>query len=479
MRSLYLLPPPALIALPMLLAVAIILEISVLMYEIFRISHQKDQIMAEIQEFLLFLQLLLFTVIAAQTIYHGDSGFFVLHSYRALRYTLAAGSAALGIYLICRQHKLSRFLLACTMGLTLPVMEFLPGSSFAWLLLLLLLLWICRAGCLILYFHRTKQHRLSAYSVKEAMDAMDQGLLFCKYRGRSDGQTLICNRKMEDLMQTLTGKFFFNGQQFYEQLLKGDILPECQKYPSQSLMLFRLPDGKIWEFKFHHVLWKSRVYALLMASDDTEIFQATDRLRQKEEALQNQNQELSQMLKNMEATCKTEEIIHMKSRIHDLLGQKITILLRSMREHQKLDSELLASIVTSLDEGLRGQNLSGRYSLEMLIRDFKGLGVTVTTTGSTPRNPEVQRVFFEIITEAMTNAVRHGYATEICVETSVSAGQRLLTIRNNGLSPDTPISEGGGFAGMRRKAEMLGGSFRYEAAPQFTISITIPEGEDI
>ena len=476
MSSLYLFPPAVLVVFPLLLTLAVISEILVIFCGFYGFTHNKKEILETIQEVLLFVQLVLVTLIAAQAIYHAEFGFFVIHRYAVIRYVVAILNFMIGIYLVWEENNIQYLFLPLTMGIMLPFAEDILGTSFCYFLLALIMLWICRAVWIFVGCQKNKSHRLSAFSVKEATDAMRFGLLFCKNQGNADGQILLCNRQMEVLMNTITGTIFYDGKDFYQKLVDGVVLSECHKYQSENLILYRLPNATIWEFALYELKIKHKSYALLIASDDTAVYEATEQLREQNAQLKKQNQELTRMLQEMESTCKIEESIYMKGRIHDLLGQKITLLLRSMREHKPLNQGLLSSISKSLSEALKEQSLTGDYSMKMLIKDFKGLGVKVKTKGCFPKEPFVQKAFFEIAMEAMTNAVKHGYATKIWIESTENVGKTILTIRDNGLCSDNPIIEGGGFSGMRRKAQTLGGTFSYKTNPQFTIQITILRG---
>lgn len=70
-----------------------------------------------------------------------------------------------------------------------------------------------------------------------------------------------------------------------------------------------------------------------------------------------------------------------------------------------------------------------------------------------------------ILSEALSNAVRHARARRVRVEAQMDSGRCLLRIQDDGvgMAPDRP--EGMGLRSMRERALLLGGSLRIESAP--------------
>lgn len=479
MPSFSVLSPTLLTLLPILLAFVLLFELVAVIICFIRRSRNRFSMAELLAENLLFAQLLIFTLIAADTVYQVETGFLSLHSYLPIRLVLYLGSLALGLFLTLGERNLKHLFIPVSLLLTFLEFEGLSVFFSNLLCFTLLCFWLLRAIVLFLRYESTKSRYFSTLSVKEATDAMPFGLLLFRAEGPNKGEFLLCNPKMEELMETLTGSLCHSGTDFYKRLVQNRIQPGCRKYPSNALTLFSLPDESVWDFVLSDLTLYGKAHHLLMASDDSAVYAATGELRDRNRALEIQNAELKRMLEEMEEVCRLEETIYLKGQIHDLLGQKITLLLRAMREGKPFDRSLLSSVSKGLSEALKEQTLTGSYSMKMLIDDFKGLGVTVHTTGEFPKEAGVQKVCFEVSMEAMTNAVRHGYATEIWITCTETEETRILRISDNGLGSSLTLTEGGGFQGMRRKAQKIGGTFRFFTKPQFTVELNIPKGEHI
>ena len=161
--------------------------------------------------------------------------------------------------------------------------------------------------------------------------------------------------------------------------------------------------------------------------------------------------------------------------MHDLLGQRISLLLRALRENQQPNEKLLMDFVRNLPLMLReDQMLDPDHRLKLLKETFQGMEVSVEIRGGLPNDLMVANSFAEIAEECVTNAVRHGYATRIQFHFFQNDCWRM-TVTDNGIPPAGPIREGGGITEMRHRIERLGGTLELYTAPRFYIQIFVPK----
>ena len=180
-------------------------------------------------------------------------------------------------------------------------------------------------------------------------------------------------------------------------------------------------------------------------------------------------------IEHLRTICEAEEIARSKDRVHDLLGQRISLLLRALRESQKPDETLLLDFANSLPTALReDRKPSPVRRLEMLQETFRGMEVDVEIQGALPEDEAVADTFAEIAVECVTNAVRHGYATRIQFNFFQNSCWRM-TVTDNGIPPAKPIREGGGIGGMRRRIAQLGGVMELYTVPRFRIELSVPK----
>ncbi|WP_213007282.1 sensor histidine kinase [Paractinoplanes toevensis] len=211
--------------------------------------------------------------------------------------------------------------------------------------------------------------------------------------------------------------------------------------------------------------------------------------------------------KEQERRQASEERLRMARELHDVLGHHLSLInvqagvgLHLMDKQPEQAREALTAIKTASAEALRevravldvmrAENESaprqpalGLNRLEELTADA-GLPITTKITGDErPLPPEVDRAAYRIVQEALTNVRKHagpGATASIAVDYLPTALH--LAIRNEG--PDaaetgTDPGEGTGIAGMRERAQSLGGSV--EAGPVdggFLVSVLLPTPDD-
>ena len=147
------------------------------------------------------------------------------------------------------------------------------------------------------------------------------------------------------------------------------------------------------------------------------------------------------MIENVQELCREEETLRIKSHFHDILGQRLALLLRNLRENREPDEQLLAAFADGLSKELKetGPVVTASDRLETLRRMMDGIGVTLHIDGSLPAKETLAWLGMDIITEAVTNSVRHGLASEIYIRMEQERDDFLLRITDNGIPPELSL----------------------------------------
>lgn len=110
-----------------------------------------------------------------------------------------------------------------------------------------------------------------------------------------------------------------------------------------------------------------------------------------------------------------------------------------------------------------------RLALEDYIDDLAAgshLAVELDVDDPGRFDPNLEHNVFRIATEAVTNAVRHADADRIRVWMRSTDDQLSLAVQDNGSGFEPSIANGGhGLAGMRERAELIGGTLEIQSAP--------------
>jgi len=302
---------------------------------------------------------------------------------------------------------------------------------------------------------------------------MVTGVMFCE----QDGFILLVNEQMQRLMTIITGKTQRNGRHFVSLLTLGEIEPGCRITWFEGQNVCLLPDNSAWIFGISELHIKRKVYTQITATDITERWRLTSELQPQSEELLLRQKELNEAIDNLQIVSRERETQRAKIRVHDILGERLTVLLRTVRSEQEPDYALFRRMSHELIDELKavGSAPSPKDELNILKQTFESIGVEIVIEGELPDDPAKGLLFTGISREAATNAVRHGFATQIHIHMNNTGGDSHMRITDNG-HPQDLLKEGGGISGMRKKVEQFGGALHITTAPNFILTVDLPDG---
>lgn len=198
------------------------------------------------------------------------------------------------------------------------------------------------------------------------------------------------------------------------------------------------------------------------------------------------NTELVAAVENAREVSRNEAILRMRSRVHDTVGQRLSILHRYL-EDDDTDPEKLARVVelarTVVEDLAEPVDVDAEGALRAIGSSFSLVGITISVEGELPANPEVAIAFVDVVREAATNAAKHGQAHRVDVRLGESSGTYTLSVQNDGAAARGEVQEGTGFPSMRQTLSRVGGTLSIASTSPFTIEAQAPcapvhEGED-
>ncbi|MEJ5188101.1 MAG: sensor histidine kinase [Breznakiellaceae bacterium] len=197
--------------------------------------------------------------------------------------------------------------------------------------------------------------------------------------------------------------------------------------------------------------------------------------------------------------------------LHDIIGYSLTnvIMLIQAAQLGKGDSEQTHAILEKArlhaDESLRearqalailrsepsdrprGANLF--LKLTKTFQEVTGIPIRVDFANLPAILPsDIEKIIYRLIQEGLTNAFKHGKATEVFISFWVAEGNITVRIRDNGQGDTSTYSQGIeptnkrtgiGLAGLREEVEQRGGCFNAGPVPGgFLLEATIPIQKD-
>lgn len=395
--------------------------------------------------------------------------------YTVLRYSAFAFAALCCVMCVIASKNAAELLCIPACAVILPAFGFLSDAvQTAWLCASLAFMTV-RAFIIIVKCRTVIKRNLSRDSVKTAVDELHSGILFCK----RNGKILLINTRMQKLMLDLCSEVFRNGKEFWKRLGAGEVSSGCTATRLNDKAVFILPNGKVWLFTKCYIYVSGNRFVQVSAADVTEQWNLTQRLSGLNTQLQRRTAELEEMIENIRRFSREEEMLKIRSRFHDVLGQRLALLFRSLREGLEPDEKLLYDFANGLPEELHGEEavITAEERLKTLVSLMEGIGVSLKVKGCLPKSEGIALLFVDIITEASTNSVRHGLASQIYVDLEEAGGRLSLRVTDNGIPPKGDIVEGGGLGSIRSKVQLFDGEMSVFAKPDFTLFVSIPGGE--
>ena len=300
-----------------------------------------------------------------------------------------------------------------------------------------------------MYFRYYKKETITDFSIKKVTDECEVGILVLKGK-----KVKLINNKMYEILNKLNIKKDYVAniiKQSIDQLDKNYCVKVEDKY-----YVFVVNDNEIITF------------------DITKEYELHQKLNDQNRKIKENNKQILLSIDNIEELEREKNLLKLKNKYHDILGQNLSILQQYLNR-KNISQENFEEIKFMIQkmfidiEDTEDKNTN----LENLIKIHKKNGTDIVINGKLPQNKEVAKVFFEIIREATTNAIRHAGSSKVFVNIKETLEETYMIITNNGKKSNEFITENQGIKDMRRKIEKLGGMFYISTLPEFSVNISI------
>lgn len=375
---------------------------------------------------------------------------------------LLAGCSAVVLGLFLRQKGAWCALLLVGAGLLLlPFFDdFLPWSALASCTLLALRF--------ALLAHRERfalAHEASAASMREALDHLPEGVLFAK----ESGKTVLVNITMLRFMERLFGTQYRNALAFWQALENFSGSPEATKTTQKNAFLLRFSSGDAWLCQRTHLTEGMRGWQMTTACV-TELDALTQDLEVKNRLLAARANEQKALLETLEETERQRTLQEITARVHDILGQRISMLQQLLASPAPKDAlETIVRIDRLLEPVPLDKEPLPADLVENMLRTYRDLGIEIAVTGGLPHNRRRAETFAAILREALSNAVCHGHADRV----TLTLAERRMIVEDNGVGCPHGFQRGGGLGAMTRRLHEIGGRLFIQAQPHFRLTAVV------
>ena len=299
------------------------------------------------------------------------------------------------------------------------------------------------------YYNYIKKEKLNNLSIKNIVDSSNIGILVLR-----NNKKVLTNSAMNKILERINIK-----DDYIKNINKKNIEKIGEDYilkVDENFYLFNINQNEI------------------IAFDVTEEYKFQCELNKQNEKIMQNNKELIDSIENIEKYEKEKNLLELKNKYHDLLGQNLSILQQYLNRPNiaKDNLEEIKYMIKEMFIDIK-EIKSSKDRLNELIEIHNKSGTKILLEGKLPQNEEKAIAFFEIIREAVTNAIRHANSTEVYIKIKGDTEHTKMTIRNNGKKPKVEIIENEGIKGMRRKIAQIGGKIEIITKPEFLINIEL------
>ncbi|HDQ13733.1 MAG TPA: sensor histidine kinase [Sediminispirochaeta sp.] len=286
------------------------------------------------------------------------------------------------------------------------------------------------------------------------------------------------------ILATLSVVFFLGGEGSVFGMLRGAVSSENRLVVLTGLLFYALSTLLVrWYFEKNKNLEKKLQHLNTVISQ-----------------LSHANLDFQRYVHSVEYSAVNGERRRISREIHDTVGYSLTNIIMTLeaakelirrdaeRANEALDHSLLEAR-HCLEETrqsmrkMRSQELQeavGLQAIAHLARSFSeatGMEIKVEY-GNAPDSfgGELDLVLFRIVQEGITNAFRHGMASQVRITLWIEARYLYITISDNGKG-STEIVDGVGISGMRERVEAAGGQLSFLPGPDgFKVRSVLPLG---
>ena len=282
---------------------------------------------------------------------------------------------------------------------------------------------------------------INYYSLKEALDGLKTAIMF-----ENKFNVVYENLAMKNLLEKLKIKTNQSSFEIWQSLKSRE---NSKIIDEQNILVFL--DKKVYSFS---IISQSKIQ--IYAFDITKEYLTTIEIESKQTELKVKQTEILKMIKNIDEIERQKEVLTLKSKLHDIIGQRLFILhhILDVIDEKDFDLNHIKNMLKTMLNEIDNDEISEVEALQnSILTAFEMIGFNIVITGEMPKEIKSAKALVKIIRECATNAIRHANATKLFVNIS----QDKIEIFDNGKFANQTIVEDTGIKGMRLNAAELGG----------------------
>ena len=436
-------------------------------------------------EFSLVVQLFVCVALVQLSVTGNVSGFVYLFALKApadLLLYVSVPCALLALLVAVRCHRVWESVEAVLLLCFTPPFVSALGDSYVVLVIVECGYVLFRTASNLAVDWVVLQRQPSLLSCVDALDVLPEGVLYADMHGR----IVFMNNRMRSCLNGLGAPADLSSADeiaaFLVQAGRGapgseqDAQPED---PYETLRQLRvvMPSGSTLLFDVCHVMLRARHCRCVTAADVTEEEALNNAIARTNGLLSAANRELAESLTDVRAVARADALRKMRSRVHDTIGQKLSILHCYLEKDDPTAAELarVKELLHGITQDIAVADVvDPPAELATIVDAFSLVGCAIVVDGALPQEKAAAAACVSIVREAATNAVKHGQAARVNVVVVCAEEECTLTVSNNGAPAPAHLVEGLGLPGMRAAAREVGGTLEVVSVAPFSLRARLP-----
>ena len=318
-------------------------------------------------------------------------------------------------------------------------------------------------------YHISKWRRahISAMSVKEAFDKLPAGLMFYSH----GGIPVMVNATMLEISRELFGRSIGDGEAYWEIIRDkrtDDEVPEDKAIVKSS-------SGKAYSFNKSLMHIKSADIFELTAVDISDEYELSRELAAGQEKARGLNVRLKALMGTLEYVTMNRELLHLKTSLHDNIGQCILIAKRYLYSPESVDKQRMLDFWRDNIRHLTNDEPEEwELPYYVISKEADRLGIELNIIGELPSESRLIPVVDAAISVHIGNTLKHADGTEVTIAVKNIPEGVEISFSNNGRQPEGEIVERGGLKNLRSQVEDAGGRMEIISKPSFEMKLTLP-----
>lgn len=339
-----------------------------------------------------------------------------------------------------------------------------------WAVIIYILGMIAFNFLLVRKVNRYRHENFTIISVKQGLDAMEEGICFYT----ENGLPQFVNKAMNRESITLTGGTINDASAFWRHLRRKEINTGCSIISdTDNIVIAKTPD-RVCAFSNRSMGKGGELKEMIMV-DITSEYRTFEELLEKNRSLELQQERLKAYNRDVTRATIEKELLNAKIHIHDELGE-ILIAAKRYLGTGDVDRETIKELwMNNLKLLGIEQKKEEQDEYEEIFKAASDIGMKIEINGVLPENNPAKAVTVSALHECLTNTFRHAEGDTVFAAVESSDESTVLTFTNNGNPPNGPIKELGGLKSLRKIAEEAGFSMDIDTENGFRLTIIIPE----